>query len=95
MEAGVSLLQLELDRVIIHSRHRGDVIHKERMGVEAIMLLMGLYRKDDIVGGEGLAVIPGNALAQRDREAREIVVVCWVTLSQAGDDLTGGEVNRP
>jgi len=65
------------------------------MGVEAIKLLQCLYRKNDIVSGEGLTVIPGNPLAQRDREAREISIICWVTLSKAGDDLTGGEVNRP
>ena len=69
--------------MIIHSRHRGDVIHKESMGIEALMLLQGLYRIDDIVSGEGLAVIPGNALAQRDRRGRKICVICRVTLSKA------------
>ena len=95
VEAGVGLLQLELDRVLIYRRHRVDVIQKESMVVEAVILLQGLYRKDDIVSGEGLAVIPGDTLAQRDREACEICVVCRVTVSKAGDDRTGGEVDRP
>ena len=45
--------------------------------------------------GERLTVIPGDALAQRDREAREIRIIRWVAVSKAVDDVARGEVNRP
>ena len=95
VEAGVGLVQLELDRVIILSSHRGDVIHKEVMAVHLAMLHQGLDRKDHIGSGEGLAVIPGDALAQRDREGGEIGAIRRVTHSKAVSDLTRGKVDRP
>ncbi len=63
MEAGVGLLQLEDDSVIIGSRDGIHVIREEAMGVQTLILYMGLDRIDHIGRGVRLAVRPGGALA--------------------------------
>jgi hypothetical protein len=94
-KAGVRDLQLEGNRVIVSRRNGGDVFDKEAVGIEAFVRHQRLDGEDHVSGRERFAVRPGDALTQRNRQRREIVVVVRVACCQTGDDLAGGEVDRP
>ena len=95
VEARIGLGKLEHDRIIIFGGDGFDVFLKEAAGGPLVIAHQRFDREDDIRGGEGLAVIPGNALAQRNFAGGEIGVVLRIAIGQAIDDLAGGEIDRP
>jgi hypothetical protein len=55
----------------------------------------GRWRAVAEKGGEGLAVRPGNALAEGDCAFSKVLVVLRIPIRSAIDDVARGEVDRP
>src|SRR5690606_35626983 len=56
VEARIGLLQREFDSVIIQRSHSFDIIHKEAVGIETLVIDQAFDCEDHIGGSKGLTV---------------------------------------
>ena len=74
LETHIRFLKVVDNRQIIHLLDRLDPFLVCEMLAERIVVHLQLGRKDDIVGRERRAVLPGDALAQLERPHRMVLV---------------------